>query len=607
VATDILPLPAMDTWANLRKFGAVGDGNADDGPAFAAAVLKSKAIFIPGGRYRVTDTIHLRPDTVLIGLNPITTQIAIDDAAPAFIGEGAPKAVIDAPAGGSNIIQGIGIDSGANNPRAVGLAWRAGEKSMVNDVKFLGGHGTFIPGKPRHSPYNHDHTGDFDPDRKWNSCGPSLWVTDGGGGIFANIWTASTFASAGMVIENTTTPGRIYELSSEHHAHNEIIMRNVANWMIYAQQTEEEWGESPACLPLLVENCSNLTFANTILFRVFAMSAPFPTGISISNSRDLRFFGIRTYGQSPFNFDHSIMDKSSEFAVPDREISLVDISGKPKNDPQGAKPAVTSLEKIADGFYCADHAVVDSNGNAYFVDLHQNKVFQFAPDTRKVTALRDDPIQPFALAIDRSDNLIILSRLGKVYALSLKDAHGPLTELLPVPAAPRPGLIAFLPADRWWDGGQFIQTNARREPLDIVSPDGSTFIPVPADYHTGQQHNWTSQPIDLYRGNQLSAATPGKSFFVADENEHKTWMFTATEEGTLIQPRLFAQRGEAGVTTDSAGNVYIAEGDIHIYDAGGKLIDRIQLPDRPLSLVFCGRDRQMLLITGRHSVYALKR
>ena len=190
VPTDIAPLPPMETWASLRDFGTVGDGKTDDGPAFAAAIAKSKAIFIPSGRYHVTDTIHLQPDTVLIGLNPITTQIAIDDGAANFSGGGDPKAVIDAPPGGTNIVQGIGIDTGANNPRAVGLAWRAGRRSMVNDVKFLGGHGTFIPGGPRHSPYYQDHSGDSNPDRKWNSCGPSLWVTDNGGGTFANIWTA---------------------------------------------------------------------------------------------------------------------------------------------------------------------------------------------------------------------------------------------------------------------------------------------------------------------------------------------------------------------------------------------------------------------------------
>jgi hypothetical protein len=606
VATDILPLPPMETWANFHDFGAVGDGKADDGPAFAAAISKSKAIFLPSGRYRVTNTIHLKPDTSLIGMNPITTQITIDDNAPAFTGGSDLKGVIDTPRGGTNIVQGIAIDTGANNPRAVGLAWRAGESSMVNDVKFLGGHGTFKPGERRHSPYNADHTGDSNPDRKWNSCGPSLWVHDNGGGTFINIWTASTFASAGMLVENTTTPGHIYELSSEHHVHNEVILRNVANWNIYSQQTEEEWGESPACLPLLIENCRNLNFANTILFRVFAMAAPFPTGISIGNSHDLRFFGIRTYGQSPFNFDRSLSDSSTNFVVPDREIALVEISGKAKSDIGNPKSSAASPEKIADGFYSADHAVVDSIGNVYFVDLHQSKVFAFSPDTRKVTVLRDDPIKPFGLAVDRSQNLIILSRLGKAYAMSLKDPHAPPKELSPVPAAPHPGLIAYLPSDRWWDGGHFIETNVRREPLDFISPDGSIFVPVPPDYDTGQQHNWTTQPIDLYRSTQPAPATPGKPFYVADENEHKTWIFTPTNEGTLIEPRLFAQRGEAGVTTDPAGNVYIADGDIHVYDAGGKPIDRIQLPDRPLSLVFCGPDRRTLFITARHSVYAIK-
>ena len=80
--------------------------------------------------------------------------------------------------------------------------------------------------------------------------------------------------------------------------------------------------------------------------------------------------------------------------------------------------------------------------------------------------------------MDRADDLIILSRLGKAYALSLSDPQGSLTELTPVPAAPRPGLIACLPADRWWDGGHFMETNARREPLDFLSPDHSTFTVI---------------------------------------------------------------------------------------------------------------------------------
>src|SRR6185436_9748619 len=117
------------------------------------------------------------------------------------------------------------------------------------DVRFLGGHGTSKPDGTRENPYNNTHTADTDLNRRWDSQYPSLWVTDGGGGTFANIWTPTTFAQAGMFISNTTTSGRVYELSSEHHVRNEVKLDHVSNWQIYALQTEEERGEGPFCLP----------------------------------------------------------------------------------------------------------------------------------------------------------------------------------------------------------------------------------------------------------------------------------------------------------------------------------------------------------------------
>ncbi len=48
-----------------------------------------------------------------------------------------------------------------------------------------------------------------------------------------------------MTVENTATPGRVYELSSEHHVHHEVVLRHVSNWEIYALQTEEESGKAP--------------------------------------------------------------------------------------------------------------------------------------------------------------------------------------------------------------------------------------------------------------------------------------------------------------------------------------------------------------------------
>ena len=159
---------------------------------------------------------------MLIGLHPGATEIDLLDGTAAFQGVGGPKAMIEAPKGGNNIVIGLGLYTNGINPRAVALKWMAGAHSLVNDVRLLGGHGTPKIDGGRENPYNNNHTGDPDPRRRWDVQYPSLWVTDGGGGTFFDIWTPSSFAQAGLLISDTTTEGRIYELSSEHHVRHEV-------------------------------------------------------------------------------------------------------------------------------------------------------------------------------------------------------------------------------------------------------------------------------------------------------------------------------------------------------------------------------------------------
>jgi len=67
------PLPNPPASVSLKDFGAVGDGVADDSKAFlkAIATVKSGAIEIPPGRYRITKIIEInRPNVVLRGAGP---------------------------------------------------------------------------------------------------------------------------------------------------------------------------------------------------------------------------------------------------------------------------------------------------------------------------------------------------------------------------------------------------------------------------------------------------------------------------------------------------------------------------------------------------------
>jgi sugar lactone lactonase YvrE len=52
--------------------------------------------------------------------------------------------------------------------------------------------------------------------------------------------------------------------------------------------------------------------------------------------------------------------------------------------------------------------------------------------------------------------------------------------------------------------------------------------------------------------------------------------------------------------------VYLAAGQVYVYNPAGKLIDTIEVPERPLQLVFGGKDGRTLFIAARTSLYAVR-
>jgi sugar lactone lactonase YvrE len=68
----------------------------------------------------------------------------------------------------------------------------------------------------------------------------------------------------------------------------------------------------------------------------------------------------------------------------------------------------------------------------------------------------------------------------------------------------------------------------------------------------------------------------------------------------------FAERGGESVTWDSRGNVYVVNGQIFVYDSAGKPIGQIDVPERPIDVLFGGPDRRTLFILTHHTLYAVK-
>jgi len=69
-------------------------------------------------------------------------------------------------------------------------------------------------------------------------------------------------------------------------------------------------------------------------------------------------------------------------------------------------------------------------------------------------------------------------------------------------------------------------------------------------------------------------------------------------QGYVNNLKYFVEKGEFGTIEDSKGNVYIADGEIYVYDTQGKLLKEIKTPERPTSIVISNDDKTLYITSG---------
>ena len=60
------------------------------------------------------------------------------------------------------------------------------------------------------------------------------------------------------------------------------------------------------------------------------------------------------------------------------------------------------------------------------------------------------------------------------------------------------------------------------------------------------------------------------------------------------------------MASDIDGNVYIAAGQIFVYAPDGRSLGTIDVPERPIQIVFGGKDGRSLFILARTSLYSVQ-
>jgi Pectate lyase superfamily protein/SMP-30/Gluconolactonase/LRE-like region len=639
-ATDQLPdkpdrqipaLPSMDTWVSVKDFGAAGDGRTDDTRAIQEALSSHPNIYMPTGRYRVTRTLKLNRGNKLIGLHPFATQIVLNESEAAFSGFGAPVPVVESSEGGADIINGIGINTGAYNYRAVALKWMAGAHSMVNDVKIVGGHGSMQqPGEASHrrrparkisSPS--EAVLAQGKDLAWDNQYWSLWITNNGGGIFKDIWTASTYASTGLYISHTSTPGKVFAMSLEHHVRQEARLNHVANWKFYAFQFEEEGREGKQAQTLRIDDCRELMFANVWMYRTIRVNTPRPWGIQLSNSQQIDFRNMRSWTQVLQLPGRTIFDMDKKLIVYPGDFARVHITGdETSNREQGPGPLP---ERLGFGYEFASGAINDSKGNVYFCEHQQKRIYRWSSESNTIALYADFPYKPLSLAMDTRDHLLVICRYDPqpgyeeknpprnietlpdnnpyysgwgnggwaTLAYAIDPDKSDCMQVLELKNTSGLGKVERVihPSHRWRTDFEEVATG--KTETCFLAPDGLSIIP---------------NTFDLGRSVQLMAVSPAQKqpVYVSHEDPKITYRFQVDDQGMLSNMKKFITRGEYSHVTDSKGHVYLAEGQILVLDQEGNEMKRITLDERVQSMTWGGKDKKDLFVTTSTSLYRIR-
>ena len=188
------------------------------------------------------------------------------------------------------------------------------------------------------------------------------------------------------------------------------------------------------------------------------------------------------------------------------------------------------------------------------------------------------------------------------------------------------GTITVL-ADKY-DGKKF------NSPNDVaVRSDGTLWFTDPPWGRTGPAEisgHWVFkldpatgkvEPVvkDLAMPNGINFSPDESRIYIADTGGHKLHpdpafhnlpggihCYEVNKDGKLGKKLFQIEQASDGMTVDVKGNLYTTHGKVHVYNADGKKLETIDVPEGPANVTFGGDDYKTLFITARTSLYSVR-
>ena len=262
---------------------------------------------------------------------------------------------------------------------------------------------------------------------------------------------------------------------------------------------------------------------------------------------------------------------------------------------EGAK-----VEKLAGGFKFTEGPVADAEGNVFFTDQPNNRIYKWSVDG-KLSVFHEKPGRANGLFFDKKGNLLACADLNN--QLWSIDPKGKVTVLV----KGYKGKKLNGPNDLWIDpkGGIYFTDPFYRRPYWNRGPmeqDGQHVY-----YLYPDRKKLIRVTDDLVTPNGIIGTPDGKLLYVADLGARKTYVYNINADGTLSNKKLFCSMGSDGMTIDDEGNIYLTRKGVTVFNSAGEKIEHIDIDAGwTANVCFGGSDKRTLFITAQTSLYSVR-
>lgn len=259
-----------------------------------------------------------------------------------------------------------------------------------------------------------------------------------------------------------------------------------------------------------------------------------------------------------------------------------------------------SLKLISSQFKFTEGASVDKQGNVFFTDQPNDKIWKYDIYGR-LSLFMDKAGRANGTYFDKKGNLIVCAdENNQIWSI---DKNKKIKILF----TDFEGKKVNGPNDIWLDdkgGIYFTDPYYQRDYWTRKAPEivGEKVYYLPKGKKTA-----FIVADGLVRPNGIVGTPDGKILYIADRVADLTYKYEIQKDGSLTNRQLAFKQGSDGMTLDSNGNIYITGKGVDIYKSNGEKIGHINVPeDWCGNICFGGKERNILFITASKSLYSIK-